>query len=277
MTALEFYTDNGLHEWENLQHYHSIVPVALRCGTGNLIPFCLNYLTIGESIDDITIEYFDGAILAIDDTSDFIINSDGTWDWIIYNGEDVESGGMELDTGLARIIIRLDGGTLFYSDYFEICDLDMTFDCGKNVYDNYFNLYFSAEHDMPAPYNIVYQTGYENHLIFDTLPVRPDSMINIEGETDESQDESITYQSQKKIYHVEIIGGESLFDMLSILPMHEYIYVKWPCEDLQLIKTIEFEYEWIEDYLCRMILSFSFEHLEKSECCKLNNYEVELK
>ena len=276
MTALKLYTDDGLHEWTNLQKYHSSIPVVLRCGTSNLIPLCHYYPSTGEAVDDVIIEYLNGVELTLDDASDFTIETDGTYDWIIYNGETVESGAMDLDEGLARLRIEMDGATIFYSDYFEICDLEMTIDCGKRRYDNYFNLYFSDEHDLTEPYNIIYQTGYENHHAFNTLPVRPDSTINVEGETDEAQDEFITYQSQKKTYHVEIIGGESLFTMLSALPMHEYIYVSWPCVNLQQAKNIEFEYEWIEDFLCRMVISFTFDNLEVSKCCANESYEVEI-
>jgi len=274
MTALRLYTDDGLHEWANLRRYHPYV--VLRCGTGNLIPFCHYYLTAGEAIDDVIIEYLDGSELTLDDASDFTLETDGTYDWIIYNGENVQSGAADLDPGLARLRIEMDGTIIFWSDYFEICSLDMIVDCGKRRYDNYFNLYFSAEHDLTEPYNIIYQTGYENHHIFDTLPVRPDSMINVEGETDEAQDEFITYQSQKKTYHVEIIGGESLFDMLSALPMHEYVYVSWPCVDLQQAHNIEVEHDWVDDFLCRMVISFSFDNLEVSKCCANENYDVEI-
>ena len=266
MTALKFYTDDGLHEWNRLQHYHSTVPVVLRCGVTNLIPFCYDYETTAEDIDDVIVEYLDGAELTLDDIGDFSVETDGILDWIIYNGEDVQSGAADLDAGLARLRIEMDGGSTFWSDYFEICPLDVTYDCGKERYDNYFNLYFSADHDLTDPYNIVYQTGYENHHAFDTLPVRPDSVINVEGETDEAQDEAITYQSQRKIYHVEILGGQSLFDMLSILPAHEYVYVSWPCVDLREARNIEFGYEWVEDFLCRMTISFSVDVLEKPNC-----------
>lgn len=282
MTALRFYTDDGLHEWEYLQHYHSSVPVVLRWGIESLIPFCHYYETTGEAIDDVIVEYLDGHDLVLDDTGDFEIETDGIYDWVIYNGDAVQSGAADLDAGLARIRIDLDGGTTFWSDYFELCELDITVDCGKDGYDNYFNLYFSAEHDFGEPYNIIYQTGYENHLIFDTLPVRPDSIINVEGETDEAQDEFITYQSQRKIYHVEIIGGESLFDALRAIAMHEYIYVKWPCEDLRQAFNIEFDYDWVEDFLCRMTLSFSLGHAENNMCleksmCDINrNYEPDI-
>jgi len=272
MTGLRFYTDDGLHEWENLQYYHSTVPVVLRCNSGNLTPFCLDYDTTGATITAVVVEYLDGSELTLDDTSDFVIQTDGSLDWITYNGEAVESGGVALDTGLARLRIEMSDGIDWWSDYFQICDLDITLDCGKTSYDNYFNLYFSAEHDLPSPYNVVYQSGYENHHVFDSLPVRPDSVINIEGETDEAQDEAITYQAQKKTYHVEILGGESLFDMLATLPVHEYVYVKWPCHDLVEAKSITFEYEWIADYLCRMTISFSIECVKNDSCD--NNYDI---
>ena len=266
MTALKFYTDDSLYEWENLRHYHSIVPSVLRCGTSNLIPFCMNYESTGELIDDVIIEYLDGGELIIDDTSDFDIQTNDTLDWIIYNGENIQSGGDVLDTGLARIIIKLDDGSMFYSDYFEICDLDTSPDDERVYYNDYFNIYFSAVCDFRAKYKILYHAGYENHHIFDAKPIQPDNNYSVEGEIDEAQNEFIELQSNKKTYRVEVIGGENLFDMLAVLPLHDNIHVRWPGEEMQIAYNVEFEYDWVDDYLCRMIIKFSLVNLKKGTC-----------
>lgn len=267
MTALKFYiNDDGAHEWYDIRHYHSVVPACLQCDVAHLVPFCMNYETTGATIDDAIIEYLDGAELTLDDTAVFDLMDNGTWDWIIYYGAEVQSGATDLDPGLARLRLEMSDGDEFYSDYFMICDLNSEDDDGRLFYNDYFNIYFAARYDLHAPYYIIYQTGFENHHAFDTLPIMPDSNYSVEGETDESQVEYIEYQSSKKNYRVEIIGGESLFDMMAILPLHEYVHVRWPGVEMQRAYNIEFEYDWVDDYLCRMTLHFSIVNLKKGTC-----------
>ena len=269
MTALKFYlNDNSLHEWENLQYFHGNTPVVLRCGTERLIPFCHSYDTLGETIDDVIIEYLDGSELTLDSVLHFEVTTDGILDWITYNGDEVESGGDPLDAGLARIVIELSGGNILYSDYFEICDLDQTLEGTRYLYDDYFNIFFRSDCDLVSPANILYSGGYENHLAFDALPIKPDSQLNIEGEVDEALGETIHIIANKKTYQVEILGGESLFDALSILRFHEYIYVSWPGRGLTRAYNIEFQYDWVDDFLCHITLKFNFENLKKGGCCE---------
>lgn len=267
MTALKFYlNDDGSHEWYDLIHYRSIAPIAMRCGTSNLVPFCTHYESIGDDIDNVVIEYFNGGELELDSTAAFDVVSDGIHDWIIYYGTEVESDSSPLDEGLARFVIELEGGDILYSDYFEICDLDVSTSGSRLIYDDYFNIYFSARYDLIEPYRIIYQTDYENHHIFKTLPVNADHNYSVEGEIDEKQYEYIEYQSDKKMYQVEALGGEGLFDMLSILAFHEDIFVAWPGQEITQARNIEVESEWLDDYLCRMIIKFSFENIKKGTC-----------
>lgn len=267
MTGLKFYiNDDGVHEYYDTRHYHSVVPSILMCDTSYLVPFCMNYESTGATIDNIVIEYFDEHELTLDSVLVFETFSDGDWDWIIYKEAEVESGAAALDTGLARIRIEMSDGDEFYSDYFMICDFNTSEDGDRIVYDDYFNIYFSATCDFSAGYRIIYQTGYENHHTFDTLPVMPDSNYVAEGETDEAQNEYYELQSRKKNYRVEIIGGESLFDMMAVLPLHEYVHVCWPGMEMQQARNIEFEPDWIDDYLCRIIIHFSIVNLKKGGC-----------
>ena len=267
MTALKFYiNDDGAHEYYDTRHYHSVVPAIPMCSTSYLVPFCMSYETTGATIDDVIVEYLDETELTLDAVGMFEIVTDGTWDWIIYNGEEVESGAAELDAGVARLRIEMSDGDEFYSDYFMICDLNTSEQGGRIVYDDYFNIYFSSNYDLRSSYRIIYSGGYENHHAFDALPIRPDNNYSMEGDTDEAQYEYYEQQSGKKNYQVEIIGGESLFDMFSILPFHEYVYVCWPGEDMQQARNIEFDYDWVDDYLCRMTIHFSIINLKKGGC-----------
>jgi len=267
MTALKFYiNDDKAHEWHDLRHYHSIVPAVLQCTTSYLVTFCMNYESTGAIIDDVVIEYIDESELALDDTSVFDIYSDGERDWIVYNEDEVESGGAPLEPGLARLRIEMSNGDKFYSDYFQICDINTSSDGDRLYYDDYFNIYFSSVCDFRAKYRILYHTGYENHHAFDSKPIRPDNNYSSDGEIDEAQNEFVELQSNKKIYRVEIIGGESLFDMLAVLPLHDNIHVRWPGEEMQTAYNVEFEYDWVDDYLCRMIIKFSLVNLKKGTC-----------
>lgn len=265
MTALRFYQDDGDHELYDLQYYHSIVPIVMRCDVSYLIPFCTHYEATGETIDDVVIEYFEGGELTLDSTAMFSVVTDDEWDWIIYEEGEVQSGAAPLDTGLARIVIELSGGTTLYSDFFEICELETESDT-RIYYEDYFNIWFSARYDITGSYRIIYQEGYENHHAFNTVPLMADNNLEVDGETDESQYEYVNYQSRKKIYQVEVLGGESLFDMLAILPLHEYVYVRWPGVDLTQVRNVEFEYEWVDDFLCRMTLKWSVENMKKGGC-----------
>jgi len=267
MTALRFYlNDDGDHEYYDTIHYRSIVPVVLRCSTTNLIPFCTHYESTGESISDVIVEYFDGGELTLDDTSMFEVLTDDTWDWIVYYGGEVESGGSDIDPGLVRLRIELSDSNILYSDYFEVCELTTEYLSSRIIYSDYFNLWFACRYDLTDPYRILYQTDYENHHAFDTLPVRPDVNLSTNGYTDECHTEFDNYNSLKKTYQIEIIGSESLFDMLAVLPLHEYIYVYWPEEGFMQARNVEFEYDWVDDYLCRMTVKFSIENLKKGSC-----------
>ena len=135
------------------------------------------------------------------------------------------------------------------------------------IIDDYFNLFWSSHCDLPAPANILYQTGFENHLAFDGLPIRPETQLVIEGEVDESLLETVLSIANKKIYQVEFLGGESLFDALSVIRFHEYIYVAWPDQVVARAYNVEFTANWVDDYLCQITLKFNLLTLKKGGCC----------
>jgi len=267
MTGLKFYiNDDGAHEWYDIRHYHSIVPACALCDVSYIVPFCFDYESTGATISNAVIEYLDGAELTLDDTGVFELLTNDTYDWIIYGESEVESGGAPLEPGIARLRLEMSDGDEFYSDYFMICDLTNSNSGGRLVYSDYFNLFFSSNNNLNDPYRIIYETGYENHHAFDTLPIKPERNYATEGETDEAQTDFVEYQSNKKNYQVEVIGGESLFDILCVLPFHEYVNVCWPGEDMQQARNIEFEYDWVDDYLCRMTIKFSIVNFKKGGC-----------
>jgi len=53
---------------------------------------------------------------------------------------------------------------------------------------------------------------------------------------------------------------------MAVLPLHEYVHVCWPGMEMQQARNIEFEYDWIDDYLCRIIIHFSIVNLKKGGC-----------
>jgi hypothetical protein len=119
--------------------------------------------------------------------------------------------------------------------------------------------------------NILYQNGFVNRLYLDVDVANPSYPIEEEAQPDGNNDPHPVWQKWQKLYRFEDVVPEYMLDALTLIPMHDTIYISLKSGEAGKVKEISIsEPDWDETlgHLARVTIEFSFDSIIKTACCE---------
>lgn len=114
--------------------------------------------------------------------------------------------------------------------------------------------------------DIYYQNGFTQWFYLDSDLIAPDYELDQEGYEDGDQEFVPTFQKVKKKYNVEVILPEYLVHALTLMQLHDNIYVTRKTGETVKLIDVSVTHEIIQCYY-RVNISFSIDFL-RSDCCQ---------
>ena len=118
----------------------------------------------------------------------------------------------------------------------------------------------------------VIEGDYHNVVYLDVDVTKPEYVL--EEEAQENHEQTVIVQNQKwtKKYRCEYKAPEFMADALTVMQLHDNIYITLPDDEPVKVKDINVSVEWPEagghECFANIILEWSFEDIIKTACCQ---------
>ena len=122
--------------------------------------------------------------------------------------------------------------------------------------------------------NILYQAGFLNTIYLESDVGKPEYSLQEEGDNNGENDFIESFQKWEKFYRIEVKVPEYMVDTLTMLPLHDYIYIWLQNGANGLVKDIDISPPAWETEGCHatMEIKFTLDSIVKTQCCK--NYTL---
>jgi len=116
--------------------------------------------------------------------------------------------------------------------------------------------------------NILYQTGYKQHLYLDCDLGSPEYKLKQEFNTNGDETNLPKFQRWDKIYKFYFYAPEYIADCLSLLPLHDNVWIYTQNEEICKCEDVIVEVAWEEPCFAKISIQFSQDYIIKTNCCR---------
>lgn len=116
--------------------------------------------------------------------------------------------------------------------------------------------------------NILYQTGYTQWMYIDGEVTEPEYVYTIESFSNGEEEETRTFQKVEKTYKLKFIAPEFLCDALSLVPIHDLVWVTLKNGERGQAKDVAFETNWETDCFANCTITFTVTYYIRANCCE---------
>ena len=115
---------------------------------------------------------------------------------------------------------------------------------------------------------VVYHNTFMNRLYLDADVSKPQYVIDEDGIEDADGEFDPTFQKWAKKYSITFYAQEFLVDALTLMTLHDQIYVTLKNEESSQVLDVEIEYTWDSDIECwaEVVLTFTTDYIVKRKC-----------
>lgn len=115
---------------------------------------------------------------------------------------------------------------------------------------------------------IVYHNTFENKLYLNADVSKPEYELVEEGIENGDGEFSPTFQKWAKKYKIEFYAQEYLVDAVTLMALHDQIYVTLKNEESSKVTDIEVDYEWDGTIECwaKVTITFATEYYTQTNC-----------
>jgi hypothetical protein len=142
----------------------------------------------------------------------------------------------------------------------------------------YLKIEYSNTYDFGD--RILYQTDFGNIVYLDVNVKSPTYPIEEEAVENGDKDISLTFQKWQKRYSFSTLVFEFMADALTLLPLHDYIWITFPNGESNRVTDVEVEVDFQDlgntdetnACMCRVNVSFAVDSIITTGCN--NNMEI---
>lgn len=142
---------------------------------------------------------------------------------------------------------------------------------------DFLKIEYRSIHDLGE--KILYQNGFQNKVYLDVNVKAPTYPITESGEENGDGDFIPTFQKWQKRYTFTTYVPEFLADALTLLPLHDYVWITFQNNETNKVKDIEVETDWqdigstdeTQSCFCKITISFAVDSIITIGC---NNMEI---
>ena len=116
--------------------------------------------------------------------------------------------------------------------------------------------------------DIFYQKGFTNRVYLDADVTKPEYPIEEEGITNGDGEFVPSHQRWSKLHMIECYGQEYLADALSLMELHDNIWITLKNGETSLVSDVEVEVDWQDTVQCwaKISIKFNVDKVIKTNC-----------